>query len=239
MSRIGTDAQQVLIDSLAKNWNVEGDVVGAAIKSTGGRIPGGASAQIRSIRNPLYHHVNHPVAGTALVTFFNENIATGITNFNNGQIPAQSVFALENIGLDLVTGTNRDGSSQVIPNFSAVAVTPVAVLEQKRVIMETGVFELKLGNEVIFECADLTLLAYGGGLDVFTTGALTTAMSAYSSNGAPFAGNRRLFSDTPHLLPASSQLQARIVLPSATVGTLPSSATSFWKLVLFGTMFRK
>lgn len=238
MSRTPT-MTQVQIDSLAKNWNVEGDIVAAASISTGSRIPGGPSSQIRAIKNPIYHHVNHPVAGTANVQFFNENVATGVTNINNGQIPSQQVFALESIGLDLVTGCNRDASTNTIPQFSNSIVTNVAVLEQKRIIMEVGAFELKLGNEVIFETADLTLLAYGGGLDALATCALTTGAVAYSTNGAPFAGNRRLFGDSPHLLPAGAQLSARIILPSVTVGTLPSSATSFWKLVLFGTVFRK
>ncbi len=230
---------QAMIDTLAKNWNVEGDIVAAAMISSGSRIPGGKSAQIRSINQMIYHHVNHPVAGTAQVNFFNEAAAVGVTNINQGQIPAQQVFALQSIGLDLVTGCNRDASTNTIPQFSNAIVTNVAVLEQKRLILETSSFELKMGNETIFECCGLDLLPFGGGLDAVATCALTTGAVAYSTNGAPFAGNRRMFGDAPHLLPAGCQISARITIPSTTVGTLPSSATGFWKLALFGTVFRK
>jgi hypothetical protein len=238
MSRVST-LDQVKIDSLSKNWNVEGDIVAAASISSGSRIPGGPSSQIRAIKQMLYHHVNHPVAGTASVQFFNEAAAVGVTNVNQGQIPAQQVFALESIGLELVTGMNRDASTNTIPNFSNSIVTNVAVLEQKRLIMESSSFELKLGSEVLFECCGLDLLPYGGGIDAVATCALTTGAVAYGTNGAPFAGNRRMFGDAPHLLPAGSQLSAKITIPTTTVGTLPSSATSFWKLALFGTIFRK
>lgn len=236
MSQVSAE-QMAKVQTISRGWNVEGDISAAAILSTGSRIPGGQSAQIRVIKQPIYHHVNH--AAAAEIRFFNENIGTGITNVNQGQVPAQQVFALENIGIDLVTGTNRDGSSLAIPNFQQAAVTAAAVLEQKRVIMETASFELKVGNEVIFECCDLTLLAYGGGLDVAAGIAATTGSFAYATNGAPFAGNRRPFGDAPHLIPAGQQISARVIIPSATVATLPSSATAFWKLVLFGTQFRK
>ncbi len=223
--------------TLVNGFQVEGDIALAAMLSTQTKIPGGPSAQIRAIDQMLYHRVNHADATTEFI-FFNENITPGIINFSNGQIPAQQVFALRHIGVEFVTGYTRTGTvGSAGALFSGTAVAPLVAAEAKRNIMTLGRFILTQGNETIFECVGLDKLPMGAGLDAAVAVAVTTGAVGYTCNGAPFAGNRRLFGDSPHLLPGGSTIAAKIILPAAVA--LAANTNGFFEVCLFGTTFRK
>jgi hypothetical protein len=253
MSRAATDSlSQQIIDlarkqagDLANGFQVEPDIVAAAMLAKRTRIPGGPFAQITQINTPLWHHVNHTnasVSAASSYVCFNEAKSDFVSNFSNGQIPSQTVFALTNVGVELVTGMDRLGTlsgSNAGQSF-ANSTAPELTLEIKRQIMETGFFQLKFQGKELFTM-NLLDLPIGGGLDcatAFATTATTTSMAAaYGTNGAPFAGNARAIGDGAHLLPGGGIVEGKIILPTAIA--MPSNVYAFWKVKLFGSLFFK
>lgn len=227
---------------LARGWSVDKDIVVAAMFDSGGAIPGGKDAQIRAWDQPLWHRKNHDSAATEL-TFFDEAASTYVTNFGNGRFEAQTVFGLENIGIELHIGYNRLGAAgaAVAPAFTSVNADTIVrsvAEEAKRKAFETGLFELKRANEVIGTW-HLHDLPSGGGLDAVSMGAITAVgpWSCYSVNGAPFAGNKRPTGRGRVLLAGGDQVSAKIIMPAA--ANLGTNVNGFWRVSLQGRTYRR
>lgn len=244
-------AIQAAAQAMTRGFPVEFDIAAAAVQQTRTRGPGGPSAQIKNLDEPIFHRVDHVSATQAAAvkyTFFNENAADFITNLNNGTIDQQSVFALYGIGLDLVTGFTRLGAvsgagAAFSPDATVAEPNPFTIAEAYRRIMKLGIFVLKVGNDELLRITGLDKLPLGCGLDGFaassTTTAATDGMVASVCNGVPHVANVRRISQGPHLLMAGQKLHAEILLPSTTVAGLGTAVYGHWDLALFGTRFSK
>jgi hypothetical protein len=221
---------------LAKGYTVDSDIVAAAMIDSGGAIRGGNDRQYRGMDEPIVHHINHDNALKEF-TFFNEVSAPFISNISNGQIPPQSVFGVENVGLELVVGCDRLGTvGTAAASFSASSTAGAAGNEAKRIAFATGIFELMRGTEVLYRVFGLDNLPFGGGLDASVSIAATAGAGVHTTNGAPFAGNKRAMGRGRTLLAGGEKISARIILPA--VCNLGSSVNGFWRLALFGRNYR-
>jgi hypothetical protein len=218
-------------------FSVREDVLNFVRQGRGVGLAGDGSVWSRPYR--LWHRLDIPKAGNALLRFFNEAKALGVTNLDQpNTLPANYVFIAYGLKFHFLPGVDRIGrrlgiaaptaaeltaSAMNYGSAGAVVTDQTAALwkwhEKIRELLGMGTVALNISDRPIFEMYGLDTFPSGRGVvtSVAASDAMTNTSTAASiqraftsiSNGAPVFGNAHRF-PKPYAIAAGQQFNVTV-----------------------------